>query len=328
MSETLAISTAFIPAVTINLKEATPKSFQVALDEFHDWSKTQVREPLKLPNGWHTVDRPLAEKLLVRNPPGANRKAKLASVRYYAEQMLADDWQKTGQPLILTDQGILIDGQHRCWACYFTDKPFVTYIISDVEHFANIFAYIDSGKSRTATDALTTAGFDGQSSQISQAVFLNHLYENNALKVKGSVSGIARPTHVEVLRTTINHPALVEAAHLQLAEYKTATDVIKFKPVAVFFAWQIVENFNADALDEFMSALGEASIPMFASLRKTFHDDLESSSPMSKAGRLAYLIKAFNAWYTKQTIKRVTVRIDEEFPRFIHTNTQLQEAAE
>src|SRR5262245_61708783 len=116
---------AFTPAVTLDLKVATPKTFEQAVEEFGAWSKTATKIPLRLFDGWNTIDQQTAEQLLLRNPPGANRKAKLASVRYYAEQMAANDWQKTGQSLILTDNDNLADGQHRLWACYFGGQPFV-----------------------------------------------------------------------------------------------------------------------------------------------------------------------------------------------------------
>jgi len=308
---------AFSPAVTLDLKVATPKTFEQATEEFQIWAKTQMRNPLTLGDGWHTITQEMAEKLLLRNPLGANRKPKLASVRFYAEQMVAEDWQKTGQSLILTDQDTLIDGGHRLWACYFSGKPFVTYVITNVPHFGNIFAYIDAGRARTATDALVTAGLNGQSSVISQAIKLDRLYQGGHLKVKGSVGGAARPSTIDIVRVAAAHPTLQEAAHLQLAEYKPATDIIKFKDVAVFVAWQIVERFNTDVLDEYMTALADSGIPMFAALRKTFADDAAAESQMSKAGRLAYLIKAFNAWYTKQSVKKIMVRIDEVFPRFL-----------
>jgi hypothetical protein len=172
-----------------------------------------------------------------------------------------------------------------------------------------------------------TAGLNGLSSVISQAVALNHLYESSALKVQGASKAISRLTSIDVVRTAAAHPALGEAAHLQVAEYKTATEIIKFKGVAVFCAWKIVEHFNVDVLDEFMVALGDSSIPMFAGLRKTFLEDEELAKPMSKAGRLAYLIKLFNAWFTKQSLKRVTVRIDEAFPAFLDQSAQQDEAA-
>ena len=316
----------FSPAITLDLKIATPKSFDEAREEFTVWSKSAVKLPLPFGNGWQSITPEVAEQLLLRNPPGANRKAKLASVRYYAEQMAANDWQKTGQPLIFTDNGILVDGQHRIWACYFGGFTFISYVIVDVAHFDNIFAYIDSGRSRTATDALMTAGLNGQSSLISQAVSLNHLYEHGGLKVKGSAKGLSRLSHIDILRVTAAHPALQEAAHAMVSEYKDALAIIKVKAVAVFVAWKILESHNADLLDEFMSALTDAGIPMFGHIRKTFLEDAESADPMNKAGRIAYLIKLFNAWYTKQNIKRIGVRIDEAFPRFLDAAMQ-EEAA-
>lgn len=312
----------FSPRVTLDVKAATPKTFEQAVEEFGEYAKTAAKGQLRLTDGWVTVDGELAEQLLLRNPPGANRKAKLASVRYYAEQMLANDWQKTGQPLIMTDRGILIDGQHRLWASYFTGQPFVTYVITEVPHFDNIFAYIDSGRSRTPTDALMTAGLNGQSSVTSQAIQLHHKYAEGALRTMRSALSISKLTSIDVVRVAAAHPKLIEAAHLQLGEYKAATSLMKYKDVAVFCAWQILENHNADLLDEFMSALSESAIPMFAHMRKVFADDSEAADPMSKSGRLAYVIKLFNAWFTKQNIKKVAVRIDEAFPRFLDNAIQ------
>jgi len=323
---TKKVVTMFNPAITLDLKAATPKTFEQATEEFQAWAKTQQREPLNLTDGWHTITQEVAQKLLMWNPLGANRKPKLGNVRFYAEQMAANDWQKTGQPLIFTADGILIDGGHRLWACYFSGKTFTTYVITNVPTFANIFAYIDAGRSRAPTDALVTAGLNGQSAVISGAIKLGRLYDEARLKVKGSAGTGSRPTTIEIVRTAAAHPALSEAAHLQLAEYKTATSIIKFKDVAVFVAWQIVERFNADVLDEYMSAVADGGIPVFAALRKTLSDDAEATDQMSKAGRLAYLIKAFNAWYSKQPIKKVTMRIDEAFPRFLDVVEQ-EEAA-
>lgn len=320
----------WMPAVTLDLGKATPRSFDTAVADFHDWAKDQPRVPFNLPDGWHPINPQFAEQLLIRNPKGANRKPKLPSVRYYAEQMVAEDWQKTGQPLIITDQDVLVDGGHRCWACYFSGKPFTTYVISGVPHFDNIFAYIDSGRSRTATDALVTAGLNGQASVISQAIHLNYLYEAGALRGKGGKSkgkAVARPTHIQILRTTSAHPKIAEAAHLQIGEYKTATALIRFKPVAVFCAWKILEHFNEDVLDEYMSSLADSGIPMFSGVRKMFEEDSASNDPMGKSGRLAVLIKLFNAWYSKQTIKKIKVGIEEDFPRFLDVQPQ-DEAAE
>lgn len=312
----------FVPAVTLDLKIATNKTLETALDEFAQFSKTATKLPLNLGDGWHTIEQPKAEQLLLRNPPGANRKVKLPSLRYYGEQMAIGDWQKTGQALLITDRDILVDGQHRLFACYFTGRPFTTYVITNVPYFDNIFAYIDAGTIRTNTDALMTAGLNGQSSLISQALTLNHKYQSGALRLKGGRGpnagpGLIKISPSDVIRAAAAHPALIEAAHLQISEYKAATQIIKFKDVAVFVAWQIVENHSVDLLDEFMTALYEGGIPMFSSLRKMFEDDVNSDQPMTKAGRLAYLIKIFNAWFTKQTPKRITVRIDENFPRFM-----------
>jgi len=94
------------------------------------------------------IDLKLAEEMLKRNIN--NRPLSQLTVDHYAEQMLRGEWQYTKVPIIFSDEGRLIDGQHRLTACAQSGMV----IVSDVAFGApdHAFAYIDTGKKRTAGD--------------------------------------------------------------------------------------------------------------------------------------------------------------------------------
>jgi hypothetical protein len=320
------------PHVSVNLDDLkSPFVFTEMVEQFHKWSDEQPPvEPHGLVDGWQTITPQIAENILRRNPPGINRKPALSTIHYYARQMKAGEWKRTGQPIILSDKGDLLDGQHRAWAGYLSNRAFDNYVVTEVPHFENIFAYIDNGKPRSAKDALFTAGINGLSAVISQAVALGRLYDANALAVMKN-KHVDRPTPVEVLAYAASNPLLAKAAHVQIGEYKAATKLIGYPDIAVFAAWKILEGFSEDSLDHFMSDLG-SSEPLadgdpILLLRKKLVENSASTDPMPKRHALGYVTKVFNAWRLKQPMRRLFLKTDEVWPRFADTSVETEIAA-
>ncbi len=79
-----------------------------------------------------------------------NRPCTATKVKLYARQMESGDWRYTRVPIIFSDAGRLIDGQHRLNACLESETP----ITADVAFGAadESFAFIDVGKGRSAAD--------------------------------------------------------------------------------------------------------------------------------------------------------------------------------
>ena len=155
------------PAIRCDLT-AGQVVFQQAVERFREWAGKQAQPQIDLPSGWHTITPELAEKLLIGNRH--NRKLRWPDVLRYGTQMANKRWKKTGQPIIRTDRGELEDAAHRLFACYFSNCPFETYVVSDVPHDDNLFAYIDNGVSRTGEDTLHCAGVNGLSGHITSVI--------------------------------------------------------------------------------------------------------------------------------------------------------------
>jgi hypothetical protein len=314
------------PLITLDLSKASSAAWTAALDKFEEHRQAQhgTLPPLDMPNGWYTVTPEMAESLLLRNPVGANRKPTQATTGYYARQMAKGDWKKTGQPIIFTKQGKLVDAGHRLWACYFSGASFDTYIITDVDDTdGTLFAYIDNSKPRNASDALVTAGLNGLSKLLAAVVKIAVHYENDCYTAN-KVKALDRMSPIEIIDYVQRRPNISKAARYMVGEHKAAASIIFYKDVATFAAYQILDLHGEEVLDEFMGELDQDDHDedtVFYALQKVLiaNKNASEKNAMSKPQVLACVIKAFNALARGEpmTAKKIPLRVNEKFPSFI-----------
>jgi len=322
MSE--AANPSWTPSVVLDLDTCSPVAFQEAIEKFNAWAKDHP-PTLTWENGWYDVTPPMSEDLLKRNKH--NRRASFDTVRRYARTMKAGEWRRTGQTGIIDLNGETFDIQHRAWAGYFSLVTFPTYIVADVPVQDDLFAYIDAGKPRSNADALYTAGGNGLSSAIAQAIQLAYRYDNNALRIMHQPK-LAKLSSPEVLSYSRNHPQLTAAAHLMAGTYPRAMSIIKQKGVAVLAGWKILEWWGDAALDGFMIPLGtganlDENSPILALRNRLLSFD-EGNEEINTPRRLALLIKAFQLHMQQKDAPRggLSLRDNEKYPRFERTATR------
>lgn len=86
-----------------------------------------------------------------------NRPLRRKKVDQYARAMTDGQWQETGQPIIFSKSGRMIDGQHRCAAVM---KAGVTVAMTIVRGVADAaFTAIDDSAPRTLADILAIEGW-------------------------------------------------------------------------------------------------------------------------------------------------------------------------
>jgi hypothetical protein len=319
------------PKFTLDLQAASKNAFDKVLEDFETWRATQKPRKLDLTNGWKTITPEIAEGMLLRNPIGANRKPTLPTVKFYAQQMLTNAWKKTGQPILFDDQGALKDAGHRLWACYLSGATFETYLVGDVPADESLFAYIDNCKARTAADALATAGLNGLSKLLGSVISIAMQFEHNCFTAS-SKKPLPRVAPIEVVHYAQENENLRLAVRLMAGEHKAAAKTLVYRDVAGFLAYQIIELHGEEVLDEFMAALGqvgddehEEGSPI-AAMQKVMDDDQHSGEPMKKHQVLGHAIKAFNAFVLQEKVKKITLKVNETFPRFVKPQPAQQAA--
>jgi len=93
-----------------------------------------------------TVTPELAEFLLEMNWEG-NRSVTQNTVDRYANEMRHGNWMMTGEPIIISKEGKVIDGQHRLWAVIESSCPIEIAITFGIE--PNAYRNINCGRTRT-----------------------------------------------------------------------------------------------------------------------------------------------------------------------------------
>lgn len=323
------------PMVTLDLETASVKALEDIIRKFRDLSAAATPPaPLALENGWYMVTPQMAEDFLRRNE--ANRKVSLATVRKYAYSMETGDWRKTGQGLIFNKDGKAEDLQHRCWASYLGGHTFETFIVTDVEPQADLFAYYDDIKPRSTSDALYTSGLNGLSSPLSKAAQLAWRYDHNGVGVVTQPRVVVRLNPREVLKYVRSRPLMQEMAQRVVADYHTALKLISDPAVAFFFAWRVGERFGLDFLDEFYIALGSdperlETDSAIAGLIQRLERDQGERDHMKDGHRLALMIKAFSLHISGKKLGRkgsLSLLDNEKYPRIEDIALPAREAAQ
>jgi hypothetical protein len=326
------------PAVSLDLLNATTAKFKEVEKAFVEWCRTTTAPLMPVPeNGWHHLTPQHCEGYLRRNIK--NREIVLRDLQSYGVQMVNNQWKKTGESVIFTDQGNLADGQKRLWAAYLTNTAFDTYVVSDVPDEPYLFAYIDAGSSRTPADALWTAGINGMSKNIAQTIKqLAIRFEQGKLTTRGTILGDPI-TNPEILGFMQNNPGLNQGAHLIHGSYASAAKRLDSPIVATFVAWQVLENYGEETLDRFLSKLMErdlsrndpvGALQVVLEKHRKAKDAAKSAAErrnhLSTNLLLAYVIKGFNAWLLNQTVRSLGVESTEAFPLFAEAPAEREAA--
>lgn len=301
---------------TLNLATATAGSFGNLIEQFEKWKQESPPARLALQTGVHTISPEQAEDLLIRNRK--NRSVNLATVQAYGVQLERNEWRLTGQPIIFTERGDLLDGQHRLWACYLTGIAMTTFVVTDIKHEDDLFAFVDNCLPRSAGDALYTAGLNGLSRHVANVIQeFAHRYDEGALGISGRVYGMVLSNR-EVLGYMQDHPGLLTSAHYIDRMHKHAKAKLG-ATVATFFGWKVDEILGRETLDDFFHAMVAADLANdhpVAVLRKYIEppvltlrqraSGLRAAQPPAKE-RLALAITALNAMMAGQKLKKLSI---------------------
>jgi hypothetical protein len=196
---------------------------------------------------------------------------------------------------------------------------FRTFVITDVEPTPDLFAFIDNGKSRSDADALETAGMNGLSAIIAATVKIAVKYERGAYDPHRKTQ-IPRMTPIEVLDYVRDRQDLHDAVNTVVSEHKQVLAELmpRKRDVACFAGWQITKGRGEDVVEEFFSDLGNEGTVQgpIGLLRAKLMADADGRADLSKKEVLAFIIKAFNAWHSGRSMRRLILGTDEPFPRF------------
>lgn len=185
----------------------------------------------------------LAHVLLNRNP--SNRKISDRVAATYARDIRNGAWLFNGEPVIVSREGLLNDGQHRCEAVIRAEAPIKVVLIIGVDRSTR--TTLDQGKVRTVGDYLNMEGFVN-STQLAAAANYHWQY-----RTYGRLSNETRmkPTKSETMHEAYMYSGLENSVSVASKKGASLVGGIPFLAFCHFVFSQV----NSGAADRFIDMM-------------------------------------------------------------------------
>ena len=245
-----------------------------------------------------------------------NRRVRQTTVDFYARIMSSGAWKLNGKTIVISNEGVILDGQHRLQACVNSGATFQTVVVRGPED--ECFGTIDQGVVRTGGDIVGREGYS-QSNRKSAATRVILAID----EVDGGIEGFKpnlglKRAHIEILDYVVENDDLLTEACNAVREDDGPSIC---KPPAVFVALYVfLAQKNRTKAKEFFEQLtsGEnlnKSDPTYK-LRKTLVGALSVTGVRrKKTWVLAITIKAWNAFLQGSTVGQLKFSETEKWPK-------------
>jgi hypothetical protein len=258
-----------------------------------------------------TVD--IAKDLLTKNK--INRPMNEVNLNGIMSDMKRDNYHLTGESIKISKTGNLIDGQHRLMAITKIGKPIQMFVIRGLSDDA--FKYIDTGRTRKASDVLGIEGIPNPARVASMVRFIinfkNGQYSNASQNIKRGKSFI---TNSDVSKfVSDNKQSIFDSLPFGFCK---ENKVISGNILASLH--YIFKGKNSTDADTFCwgVASGEnisKESPIYL-LRNKLMADIRATRKMGKLERIALVCKAWNLFRGGKSVSILKWdSIKEPFPK-------------
>jgi len=250
----------------------------------------------------------MAKQMLATNTN--NRNAKRTRIEKYASEMKLGLWKSnTGEFIKISENGRLIDGQHRLLAIINANIPVELGVITGLSE--DVFSVIDTGANRGANDAFTIEG-------IKNALLVSTTIQSySILKTGKKLRHFARKSNQEVLAIYNERPEFWQSVALMAQTLSRSFSRILEQSIIGSFMAYLVEKDEVMA-KAFLNQLctgNDITNPTILILRNKLIADKVGNHKLEKDVRNAYIIKTWNAFRTNRIIKVIKFdKLTEEYP--------------
>jgi len=247
-----------------------------------------------------TLTPVLALLLSERNP--LNRPLSKRNLVDLKRDLATNNFVFNGQGIIVTDTGIVGDGQHRIWGVIETGIAIETVMVFGVPEENR--TTIDTGKSKTVSNLLYMKGkaYTGVLGSVANYVL--------QWKKSGVISYTQNPTKREVLHAADTYKGLDKSIEATQAATKTP---IKSHAVLAACHWMFWKRTDRETADDFMLRLIEGSNLRQKDPILLCRNRLMAMDRGVHAGtRVELVVRAWNHWRRAEKIDRI--RVTGELP--------------
>jgi hypothetical protein len=240
----------------------------------------------------------MAKELLAGNDH--NRRIKAPVVLRYAYDIINGRWvSETGEAIKISVSGKVLDGQHRLHAIIKANKAVsmcIAYGCSD-----DIFTVLDTGSMRNASDVFKIRDVKNGNNIPSILGTYNQLNANR----KGSIQKNYKSTNAMLLAQYELSPEYwQEVSRKSQNWYHSFSRVLSPSQIGGFYAhFSDISNDDADVFIDQLCTGRDLQSNAILLLRVKLTDDKIATRKMGVTLKYALIIKAWNAFRTKQALK-------------------------
>lgn len=270
-----------------------------------------------------------AAELLKAND--VNRPAKRAAIKRYAQDMKAGKWVLNGEAIIVREDGMLLNGQNRLYACIEAGVAFPTLMVANANGMA--LDTIDIGVSRSLGDQLHWRGVSNATT-VAAAVRWAYRYDEMVERKLKNLGGTIPARDVE-LEFFDKHRQYFDAAMASVLPKRRRIPGSQAIPIFVHFL--IGRYKDTDTADSFYEAvafdIGDDDNPA-ALLKDWLANHTRIFNRPSPTTYAAMHVKAARLWITGETVGRLLwkrtgdYKHAEAFPRIDEAPAHLRRSRE
>lgn len=181
----------------------------------------------------------------VVNEKHKNRRLSKTKVRKYAQAMKAGEWCLTGEPIIISNDGEILNGHHRLEAACEAGTGFIAPITYGVTDDLS-FAHIDVGNMRSRAQVLEMAGVTVSASVLSRVAMLAKSFDmtRNIFAFRGTQGTSFQPA--EILAYVEKHPELALSVYFVAENVKKHRRESQASEAIYAFAHYLIKKQLAD----------------------------------------------------------------------------------
>lgn len=266
-----------------------------------------------------SVTPALAEKILTDSKDQVkNRNVADCHVEWLSEQMKSGRWRTNGEPIIIDDEGFLLDGQHRLYAVVMSGSAIETVVTRGVER--STFATIDTGAGRTSGNVMSMAG-EANYNTLAAVLGWIHRYEGGKMLANPKAAGFTSAIGLALLK---KHPTVREDVTWACTVAHSNVFLRKAPGSVMAFLKFMFGQYKPNKAVEFFELVGDIRADDHGTPTRVLRDwmvkDERSRCAATTLETMAIFVKAWAAFLNgdrpKKYLWRRTTAYPESFPTF------------
>ena len=253
-----------------------------------------------------TITPEYANQLLLKNV--SNRPLNKATVDNYTAQILNGLWKLNGEPIIISDEDTILDGQHRLQACVKANKSIDSIVITGVP--SNVFATIDTGRIRTAGDVFSIEGIQN-ANWMSAGVSKYFNFKKGAVRSVDQTSLVTMGISKQQILDFYNENKDIVNVIVKFASTcYSKVRLLTMSSVAAYMLYLVIDKEHpvAKVMDFFAELFGiqETTNTTISICRDALLRNLTRQRVLTPTIKTAYVIKTWNAYITGKNMSQLS----------------------